>query len=297
MQGLILINKPKNISSFGVVHQIKKLTGEKRVGHTGTLDPMATGVLPVLIGRATVLSSYLLDADKSYLAHIRLGMTTDTFDITGQVTSNRPVNLAKGELDYVLESFLGEQKQTPPMFSALKKEGKKLYELARQGYEVDREPRNIRIYAIERVGEVANNGFWLRVFCSKGTYIRTLCNDIGAKLGCGAVLDSLCREQTHGFNIHHCVDLGELNKDNIDQYILPEETAVYSLEQFGVTEKQAIRFSNGGELDVNRLNISDPVPNQQFRVKYENLLLGVGRYDVEKKAIVIACLVNQYTGK
>lgn len=297
MQGLMLINKPKNITSFGVVHKIKKLAGEKRVGHTGTLDPMATGVLPVLVGRATVLSSYLLDADKSYFACIRLGVCTDTYDVTGQVLSTCPVNISNRDLDHALNSFLGVQYQVPPMFSALKKEGKKLYELARQGLEVDREPRTVHIYSIKRETDLKGNCFWLRVRCSKGTYIRSLCNDIGKLLGCGATLEHLTREETHGFCLDDCVPLEELTGENIQQYILPAEAVVYKLEAIGVTEKQAIRFSNGGELDINRLHIYPPKPDQLYRIKYNELFLGVGRFDAVKNAIVIACLVNQYTGE
>ena len=298
MQGLILINKPKNISSFGVVHRIKKLTGEKRVGHTGTLDPMATGVLPVFIGRATVLSSYLLEADKSYLACIKLGTTTDTYDITGKITSENEVKVTNRDLDEILTTFIGEQNQIPPMFSALKKEGKKLYELARQGYEVERAPRRIRIHNIKRITDIdADNCFRIKVTCSKGTYIRTLCNDIGNRLGCGAVLTELCRDSTNGIDIMSCVSLKELTEENITEYIIPEEFAVARFDPIGVTEKQAIRFSNGGELDVNRLHIDPPYQGQLFRVKYNGILLGVGRYEDEKKAIVIDCIVNQYKGE
>ncbi len=297
MQGLILINKPENITSFGVVHKIKKLAGEKRVGHTGTLDPMATGVLPVLVGRATVLSSYLLDADKTYLACIKLGVQTDTYDVTGQVLSTASVNISPRELDHALNSFLGVQYQVPPMFSALKKEGKKLYELARQGLEVDREPRQVQIYSIRRVSDVVSNSFYVRIKCSKGTYIRSICNDLGKLLGCGAVLESLCRESTHGFNLDACVDLTELTAQNIEDHILSEEIAVCTLRAIEVTQKQAIRFSNGGELDILRLHIDSPKDGEQFRIKYNRLLLGVGRYDAMKNAVVISCIVNQYTGE
>lgn len=298
MQGLILINKPKNISSFGVVHRIKKLTGEKRVGHTGTLDPMATGVLPVFVGRATVLSSYLLEADKSYLACIKLGTTTDTYDITGKITSENEVKVTNRDLDEILTTFIGEQNQIPPMFSALKKEGKKLYELARQGYEVERSPRRIRIHNIKRITDIDNeNCFRINVVCSKGTYIRSLCNDIGNRLGCGAVLTELCRDSANGINIMNCVPLEKLTEENIAEYIIPEEYAVARFDPIGVTEKQAIRFSNGGELDVNRLHIDPPYQGQLFRVKYNSILLGVGRYESEKNAIVIDCIVNQYKGE
>lgn len=293
MQGLILIDKPQGITSFTAVRKIKKLAGEKRVGHTGTLDPLATGVLPVFIGRATVLSSFLSDADKTYVATVKLGIKTDTFDITGSVLEERQVNISEAEIDEVLKTFEGEQLQTPPMFSAIKKDGVRLYSLARQGESVQIEPRKITVYSVSRISDFKDNSFKIRVHCSKGTYIRSLCNDIGEKLSCGATLEALRRESAHGFDIGQCVRLDDLAEENIESYVLSEETAVLNLRQIAVTEKQAVRFTNGGELDIVRLKINDPKENEKFRVKFNDLLLGIGFFSKEKNSICISNILNK----
>lgn len=293
MQGLILIDKPQGITSFTAVRKIKKLAGEKRVGHTGTLDPLATGVLPVFIGRATVLSSFLSDADKTYVATVKLGVKTDTFDITGSVLEKRQVNISEAQIDEVLKTFEGEQLQTPPMFSAIKKDGVRLYSLARQGESVQIEPRKITIYSISRISEVENGLFKMRVHCSKGTYIRSLCSDIGEKLSCGGTMEALRRESAHGFEIGQCVQLDDLTQENIESFVLSEETAVLKLRQITVTEKQAIRFTNGGELDITRLKINDPKENEKFRVKFNDLLLGIGFFSKEKNSICISNILNK----
>lgn len=293
MQGLILIDKPQGITSFTAVRKIKKLAGEKRVGHTGTLDPLATGVLPVFIGRATVLSSFLSDADKTYVATVKLGIKTDTFDITGSVLEERQVNISEAEIDEVLKTFEGEQLQTPPMFSAIKKDGVRLYSLARQGESVQIEPRKITVYSVSRISDFKDNSFKIRVHCSKGTYIRSLCNDIGEKLSCGATLEALRRESAHGFDIGQCVRLDDLAEENIESYVLSEETAVLNLRQIAVTEKQAVRFTNGGELDIARLKINDPKENEKFRVKFNDLLLGIGFFSKEKNSICISNILNK----
>lgn len=293
MQGLILIDKPQGITSFTAVRKIKKLAGEKRVGHTGTLDPLATGVLPIFIGRATVLSSFLSDADKTYVATVKLGVKTDTYDITGRVLEEGQVNISEAEIDAVLETFKGEQLQTPPMFSAIKKDGVRLYSLARQGESVEIEPRKITIYSISRISEIENGSFQMRVHCSKGTYIRSLCSDIGQKLSCGATMEALRRESAHGFEICQCVHLDDLTEENIQSFVLSEETAVIDLRQITVTEKQAVRFTNGGELDITRLKINNPKENEHFRVKFNDLLLGIGFFSEEKNSICISNVLNK----
>ena len=293
MQGLILIDKPQGITSFTAVRKIKKLAGEKRVGHTGTLDPLATGVLPIFIGRATVLSSFLSDADKTYVATVKLGVKTDTYDITGRVLEEGQVNISEAEIDAVLETFKGEQLQTPPMFSAIKKDGVRLYSLARQGESVEIEPRKITIYSISRISEIENGSFQMRVHCSKGTYIRSLCSDIGQKLSCGATMEALRRESAHGFEICQCVHLDDLTEENIQSFVLSEETAVIDLRQITVTEKQAVRFTNGGELDITRLKINNPKENEHFRVKFNDLLLGIGFFSKEKNSICISNVLNK----
>ncbi len=293
MQGLILVNKPKGITSFKAVAVIKSLAHDKRVGHTGTLDPIATGVLPIFIGRATTLSGLLLDADKTYTASVKLGVTTDTLDITGKVLSTAISNVSLEALKETLDSFLGEGMQIPPMYSAIKKDGVRLYELARKGEEVDIEPRKITIHEIE-ILSFSGDEFSFKVTCSKGTYIRSLIRDIGEKLGCGATMTDLIRNATSGFDLSECISLDELTEDNIKDYILPEEKAVLYLREVKVTEKQAIRFSNGGKLGYERLKTADFSDNELLRIKYGDSLIGLGIADNEKQEIAIKCIINPY---
>ena len=290
MQGLLLINKPEGITSFGVVAKIKWLLHTKRVGHTGTLDPMATGVLPLLVGRDTVLCSHLLDADKEYIATVKLGITTDTLDKTGNILSKRDVNVSFEELKEVLNTFLGKQQQIPPMYSALKKDGVRLYDLAREGKEIKREAREIEIFELELLN-FDGNEFEIRVLCSKGTYIRSLADDIGNKLGTGAMLTALKRTKTAGFKIEECVDLDDLTPENIADFLKSSENAVLNYPLLTVSEKQALRFSNGGELSIERLHFNKPPQNGEvFRVKNGEKFLGLGVIDFEKSALKIKCL-------
>lgn len=292
MQGLILVCKPSGITSFKAVSKIKYLCATKRVGHTGTLDPMATGVLPIFIDRATTLSNFLLESDKRYTAEINLGITTDTADITGEVISKTDVNVTDKQIEDVLDSFKGKQMQLPPMYSAIKKDGVRLYSLARQGIEIEREPREIEIFSINKLTDLCNNKFSIDVSCSKGTYIRSLCTDIGDKLGVGATLSSLCRTKTAQFCIEQTVNLDELTKENISNYILPEETAVMQFRAVNVTEKQAKRFSNGGQLDLDRLKIEDLKYGEIIRVRFNDTFLGLGSVNTEKNQLDIKCLIN-----
>lgn len=297
MKGLLLINKPEGITSFGAVARIKRLAHERRVGHTGTLDPMATGVLPVFLGRATALSSYLLEADKTYTARIRLGVTTDTCDITGNVLEDKTAEILDKYCEYdikkVLESFLGKGLQTPPMYSALKKNGVRLYDLARQGKTVEIEPREIEIFKISMISPLENNEFDINVRVSKGTYIRSLCRDIGEKLGCGATLSKLSRTNASGIDIKNCVNLDDLTEENIQNFIMNEEKAVEHFKKVQVTEKQGIRFSNGGQLDLDRLGIKEAVDGELYRVRQGNNFLGLGVIEKEKNQLAIKCVINQ----
>lgn len=297
MQGLILLSKPNGITSFGAVARIKRLAHEKRVGHTGTLDPMATGVLPVFLGRATALSGLLLDADKSYKAKVKLGITTDTDDITGNVLSETKVNITNEELERVLEEFIGKLKQKPPIYSALKKDGQRLYDLARKGEEVEVEEREIEVFSIKLLSNLdENNTFSIETRVSKGTYIRSLARDIGERLGVGATLTELERTETGGFSLQSCVDLEKLSEENITDYIIDEEKAVSHLRQIEVTKKQAIRFSNGGQLGFERLKISDIKDNELFRIKFDGLFLGIGIAETDKNQIGIKCIINYPKG-
>lgn len=291
MQGILLIDKPKDITSFSAVRKIKRLSGEKRVGHTGTLDPLATGVLPIFVGRATALSSFLLDADKEYIARVRLGISTDSCDITGNVIKSCEVNVTEQKLLDVVNSFKGEILQVPPMFSALKKDGVRLYDLARQGKEVEIEPRKVTIFDIA-LSDFDGTEFNIKVKCSKGTYIRSLCRDIGEKLSCGATMTELRRIATSGFDIDNCVLLEKLNEDNIKDYLASEEIAVEFLREIQITEKQALRFSNGGQLSFERLKDTFEEADELLRVKFKDSFLGIGRADLEKQELAIKCVIN-----
>ncbi len=205
--GILIIDKPADWTSMDVCAKLRGIYHEKRVGHAGTLDPMATGVLPVFIGKATKAVSFAEEGQKEYIAGLRLGLVTNTQDTTGEVLSRREANVTAEQLRAVLPRFTGEILQLPPMFSAIKKDGKKLYELARKGQEVERKRRAITIFALELLEQTDENTFLLRVLCSKGTYVRTLCHDIGEALGCGGCMCSLRRTMAAGFTLAESVTL------------------------------------------------------------------------------------------
>lgn len=211
--GVILVNKHKGVTSHDIVFKIRRLFGTKKVGHTGTLDPLATGVLPILIGRAAKAAEYLLSENKKYVAELRLGITTDTEDITGEILEKSDTLPTKNEFFDACAHFVGNIKQVPPMYSALKVNGQKLVDLARKGIEVERQARDIAVYSIEPSVINEEEGLYkIEVSCSKGTYIRTLCADIGAYLGCGAAMTELTRTQSGAFNIKNAYTIEELEK-------------------------------------------------------------------------------------
>lgn len=245
------------MSSFGVVAKVRGMTREKKCGHTGTLDPMATGVLPIMLGSATKFLNYLPDSDKGYRAGFVLGKTTDTLDITGTVTAEYPVTATADEVRAVLPAFIGTLQQLPPMYSAKSKDGVRLYELARKGIEIERKPCEVTIYSLSLVSE-ENGEYVIDVRCSKGTYIRSLIDDIGKRLGCGAVMTSLERTQAMGFTLQDCVTLEELQQlrdDNagFDTVLHTLETLYADYSRVVVSEAQARRFQNGGALDIQRV--------------------------------------------
>ena len=214
--GVIIIDKPRDWTSMDVCAKIRGILHERRVGHGGTLDPMATGVLPVFVGRATRAVEFATEGKKEYIAGLKLGVMTNTQDITGQVLEQRPVQVDRAALEGALAHFRGDILQIPPMYSAIKRDGKKLYELARAGKEVERPPRSVTIYELEALEE-APTGFpreadtwYLRVRCSKGTYVRTLCHDIGQALGCGGCMSALRRTEAAGFTLEQAVTLEQL---------------------------------------------------------------------------------------
>ena len=276
--GIIVIDKPEGISSGGVVGRVRRAFGIKRVGHGGTLDPMASGVLPVFVGRATRASGMLLDADKTYRAGFILGIRTDTQDTTGTILERREVTASPEEVEAALRGFVGRQKQTPPMYSALKRDGKKLYELARKGEEVEREPREIEIYDIKYLGCEAGE-HRMEVSCSKGTYIRTLVDDIGRALGCGAAMSSLRRERTGPFSIENAVPLDELVPDTP---LLPTDYLWRTLPEFVASAEAEARIRCGA-------NIFADIPDGDWRVFSESgefLMLG------RAEGRILSCVKN-----
>lgn len=213
MNGVIVINKPVGKTSHDCVSFVRRLLGIKRVGHTGTLDPLASGVLPICVGNATKASELLTCENKAYRAELILGMTTDTLDSEGDVLTEQPVLCTKEQIYSAVMSFVGEQEQLPPMYSAIKKDGKKLYELARQGISVEREKRRIKIYGIDIIDiDLERGSVKIDVECSKGTYIRSLCEDIGVRLGCGAYMNSLERTRSGSFSIDKSFTLRQLEE-------------------------------------------------------------------------------------
>ncbi len=233
VNGILLLDKPAGMTSNAVLQRVKRLFYAKKAGHTGSLDPIATGLLPICLGEATKVSAYLLDANKGYQVTIKLGQKTTTGDIEGEVTESRPVpTLLKSELDQVLSRFVGEIEQVPPMYSALKKNGQPLYKLARQGLEVERQARRINIYSIKLLG-FKSDEIELEVVCSKGTYIRSLAEDIGEKLGCGAHVKILHRILTEPFDLAGAVSLAQLEQlradasaEALDKFLLPIDSAL-----------------------------------------------------------------------
>lgn len=231
MNGIILVDKPQGWTSHDVVGKLRGILHERRIGHSGILDPMATGLLVVFVGRATRGVEFAEAHSKEYIAGLRLGIATDTQDITGNVLHETSQNVTENELKSVINDFLGDIQQIPPMYSAIKVGGKKLYELARKGESVERKPRTVNISKLELIGREEND-FILDVGCSKGTYIRTLCNDIGEKLGCGGCMSSLRRVKAGRFSITDAHKIEEI-AEAPEKYILPVDT-IFS-EYQGIT--------------------------------------------------------------
>lgn len=258
MTGIIILDKPSGITSFGAVARVRRICSEKKCGHSGTLDPMATGVMTVLLGGATRFCELLPNHDKEYVATFRLGITTDTLDITGKVLTETSVNATKADVEEALESFTGEISQLPPMYSAVSVNGQRLYDLARQGIEVERQARKVMIYSADLLeADEDKHEYKISVACSSGTYIRTLIDDIGKKLGCGAVLTVLRRTRANGMSVENAVTVEQLEaaaaNGKLDSLVISVEKALESYPSVQVTEAQAKRFSNGGELDLNRI--------------------------------------------
>lgn len=258
MNGIVIVDKPQEWTSQDVTARLRRVFNTRRIGHGGTLDPMATGVLPVFVGRATRGVEFFEHAEKVYETVLRPGITTDTEDITGSILTKQDVVLTEAQVEAVLPLFRGEILQIPPMYSALKINGQKLYELARKGQEVTREPRPITIHELTFLG-FENDGIRLRVHCSKGTYIRTLCKDIGEALGCGGCMESLRRISAGEYTIEEAIPLQELLETNTpEKYLRDVSTMFRNYPEITLTPNQEKRCRNGNSFTVN-------IPDSTYR--------------------------------
>ena len=250
MDGIIIIDKPADWTSQDVTAKLRGVFHTRRIGHGGTLDPMATGVLPVFVGRATRGVEFFEHADKVYETTLRLGLTTDTEDITGTILEEKPVCVTEEQVLSALEQFKGEIQQIPPMYSAIKINGQKLVDLARKGKEVERKPRTITIFALDFLG-MTGNDIRLRVHCSKGTYIRTLCKDIGNALGCGGCMATLRRTAAGSYTEAEAIPLSQLvDCENPGAFLRDVDTLFAAHPAVTLTEKQALRTRNGNSFSI-----------------------------------------------
>lgn len=278
--GVILVNKHKGVTSHDIVFKIRKLYGTKKVGHTGTLDPLATGILPVLIGRGAKAAEYLLSENKAYKAEITLGITTDTEDISGKILTKSDTLPTKNEVEAAVGAFVGEIEQIPPMYSALKVDGKKLVDLAREGVEVQRQARKIKIYKIDLDVINEEKGIYsLYVECSKGTYIRTLCADIGARLGCGAVMSELNRTQSGNFlleNAHTVAEIEQMTQEQRQELIMPIESLFLEVPEVVLPDFYARLCRSGCEIYQRKIKTSYPL-DEFVRISDKNGFFALGR--------------------
>lgn len=295
MNGVIVINKEPHFTSFDVVAIVRRTLNTKKVGHCGTLDPNATGVLPVLVGNATKAQDIIPNHDKAYVASFELGLSSDTLDIWGEVQKHKKPQLTKAQLEKALSNFVGEIMQTPPMYSAVQKDGVRLYELARKGIEIEREARQITIYSLslDSFDEKTQSGT-LSVSCSKGTYIRQLIADIANSLGTTAVMTALVRTSACGFTLENAISLDTLKelkeKNEVENHLMSIESLFVDYSELLVSDKQSHRFKNGNPLDINRTALRDSAVENGtiFRVKSEQgEFLALGVVDLAKGVIKI----------
>ena len=284
MNGVININKEQGFTSFDVVAKLRGICHQKKIGHTGTLDPDATGVLPVCIGNATALCDMLTDKTKEYETVMRLGITTDTQDVSGTVIEEKDVNLTEADVVSCIGKFTGDIEQIPPMYSAIKVGGKKLYELAREGKTIERKSRPVSIHSIEIISMDLPR-VSMRISCSKGTYIRTLCNDIGASLGCGACMESLKRTRSGLFEIKDAVKLSAVQQwaddGSLEEHLISVEDMFSDCPVIRVTPEEDKLLHNG-----NTLKARPDGTSQRYRVyDSQGVFYGVYNYDTKRKIL------------
>lgn len=281
MNGVINIYKNTGMTSFDVVAMVRRVAKMKKVGHTGTLDPEASGVLPVCLGKATKIIDYIMENKKVYRVNLKLGMITDTYDLEGEVLREKDAShITKDEILNCINSFVGTIDQVPPMYSALKQNGVRLYELARQGIEVHREARKVTIYSIENIKIESNDNIQMDVCCSKGTYIRSLCYDIGEKLNVGATMTALERIQNGPFTKEEAINIEDLTEELLEKHIISIEKALDSFEKITVNEKFGKLLRNGVKVFDNRMYSEEVEFNKLYRVYEDNgVFLGLGKRD------------------
>lgn len=289
MNGILNVLKPAGMTSFDVVGFLRRVSGQKKIGHTGTLDPSAVGVLPICFGNATKAIEFMIDKDKVYRAELTLGYATDTQDSSGKVLYSKGICAGEHEISGTIMSFVGEVQQLPPMYSAIKIDGKKLYELARQGLSVERQPRNINIYNIKIIemwderGSADNENIALKkvlfdVHCSKGTYIRTLCHDIGEKLGCGGHMSFLVRTRAGRYELATALTVEEIKEaalaGTLESRLLPAESVFEDYEAVFLNEKDTYKYNNGVWIEL----ISKNADTDAIKRVYDNngVFAGIG---------------------
>ncbi len=278
--GLIPVYKPQGWTSFDVIAKLRGILHIRRLGHAGTLDPMATGVLPVFVGKATKACDILPDSDKAYEAGFRLGISTDTQDITGRELTASDKRVSRGELERALEGLRGEIMQLPPMYSAVKVGGKRLYELAREGRETEREPRAVTVYEnlLMSYDEETREGR-LYVCCSKGTYIRTIIHDLGAALGCGGVMTELCRVKAAGFALGECYTLEQLGEMPPEEAVVPLIGAFGGMARIRLDERLTGLYKNGVKLGAHQVGLGRTYKDSFCVLGADGELLGIARMD------------------
>ena len=290
MDGILLIDKPPGFTSFDVIAKLRQMTKTKKIGHAGTLDPLATGVLPVFFGRAAKAVDLLPSHDKAYIAGVKLGTATDTQDITGKVLYEKPHSVTAREIECALSSFTGRILQTPPMYSAVRVNGKRLYSLARNGQEIEREPRNVTIYELRLLESDESSGVYsILIKCSSGTYVRTLCHDLGEKLGCGAVMTSLRRTMACGYEIEDCITLetAQEHTGSGTLALLPVSSVFSDLPELVLNEIQTRHFLNGLQLGLSQFSIV-PGGERIRAVDGHGRFLGLAKADrLENKLVIV----------
>ncbi len=269
MIGILNVYKPKGITSHDVVYFARRQLKMKRIGHTGTLDPQATGVLPVLVGNATKLSDLIMADEKKYTARVVLGITTDTDDTTGEITEEKNVDVTEEQVKEAVQKFVGKVEQIPPMYSAIKVDGQKLYKLARSGVEIERKPRKITVYSID-VYDFDGKEFSMNVHCGKGTYIRALCRDIGASLGTGATMKELERTQSGIFTKENAYTFQEIEEavknGTIEEILIKPDQVLTEYREVNATEENVGKIKNGIRLRPQQLDIKNYEENEIFRI-------------------------------